>query len=562
MTANPTPTPYLAPPTQEWDGMDGNWSTFRISIGSMPSQNFRVLVSTRAGLLWVPSPKAYWDDLSIYNLGLEDRLYPKHGNGDYGFDRVRLGFGDNTDALEVNKTLAVTYGDDDYWLGLLGIGEVNTTLQEGKQPIPSFIRDLNDTTRIPSISYGYTAGAYYRNTKVPGSLVIGGYDQSRSQPSKHNFSISQDTQQSLSVAIQAIGTNSSLSDPGPRRLLTNGHSSIIDSTVSQLWLPEDVCNNFATAFGLTYDAKKNYYLINETIHDILVEQKPTITMRVGKPGDTDTKNGIQIDLPYAAFDHYIGFPAYQDTRRYFPIRQAKNSTQYTIGRVFLQEAYLTVDYESSTFTLAQARFEDPMPDRDIRTIHSKNYVPPSRPSSSLSVAAKAGIAIGVIVSFILAIGIVYLYCWRPRREKKTHKKRPSIASQAPTYQSSAEPPPHYYREAKPYDPWATMPQEQHAEHGRQHHQHSVSEMPAGADGQERRPELDGSGVGGGSYELAAPMKEREEDIEVHEMGVDHKSEVTVSQDHGRVMGEEGESNASEQRPAGRRMSSFTLPSPP
>lgn len=190
MAANPNPTPYVAIPTEHWDGIDGNWSTFRISVGGQPGQNFRVLVSTLAGQPWVPLPKACaaddqacpsargvepfqgqpspgfqtnlsWDDLSMWSLDLEDRLGFGDGGGDYGRDKIRLGFGDDTDALEVNKTLAIAFAEEDYWMGLLGVGNVNTTLDNGK-PIKSFIRDLNDTQRIPSLSYGYTAGVHYR----------------------------------------------------------------------------------------------------------------------------------------------------------------------------------------------------------------------------------------------------------------------------------------------------------------------------------------------------------------------------------------------------------------
>src|SRR5215472_3048002 len=48
--SGPTPTPYVVPPTNKFDGNDGSWSTFYINAGG---QNFRVLISTASSLTWV-----------------------------------------------------------------------------------------------------------------------------------------------------------------------------------------------------------------------------------------------------------------------------------------------------------------------------------------------------------------------------------------------------------------------------------------------------------------------------------------------------------------------------
>lgn len=377
--------------------------------------------------------------------------------------------------------------------------------------------------------------------------MLGGYDKSRFESHVYNFTFADTPDRMLRVGLQSIYTSFSLTDLGKRNLATS-HMTTIDSTVSHLWLPGDTCDMFAEAFGLTYDEAANYYLINDTMHNKLLEKNPTLTFTLADEEiSSNATENIQINLPYAAFDLSIKNPAYPNTTNYFPIRRSKDDSQNTIGRVFLQEAYLIVDYERKIFSLAQANFTATMPEKDIRTIYSADYVSSASPST-LSGGAKAGIAIGVIAGVLLLFSAVYLYWWRPRKQKKkAHNKRPSVVSQASTYLSSADPPPNYYREGKePYDPHFGTPQQQQQHMGYER-QHSVSEMPAGADNQARRPELDGVNVGGSSYELPAPVKERDEDVVVYEMGVGHEATSDADQDSAEVENEEVERRGSEQR---------------
>lgn len=51
---SPNPAPFSFTPTGQWEGNDGNWSTFGIRVGT-PAQSFRVQISTASGETWVPS---------------------------------------------------------------------------------------------------------------------------------------------------------------------------------------------------------------------------------------------------------------------------------------------------------------------------------------------------------------------------------------------------------------------------------------------------------------------------------------------------------------------------
>lgn len=184
-------------------------------------------------------------------------------------------------------------------------------------------------------------------------------------------------------------------------------SLAIDPTVAQLWLPQAMCDKLAAAFGLLYQNNTGYYVLNATTHDRLVSLNPQLIFTVA--ADAETSSTTVITLPYAAFDQYIGYPVYSSSVRYFPLRRAANDSQLTLGRVFLQEAYLVVDHERGNFTIAQATHGQAA---SIVTI-----TPPPSPSPKpvLSAGAIVGIVIGVLV--VLAGGAAYWLYSRRRRQR-------------------------------------------------------------------------------------------------------------------------------------------------
>jgi hypothetical protein len=152
----------------------------------------------------------------------------------------------------------------------------------------------------------------------------------------------------------------------------------------------------------------------------------------------DPANRANIVLPYTAFDLEAKHPIYPNSTRYFPLRRAANSSQYRLGRVFLQEAYIIADYERSAFSVHQARLEVPMPSAKIVPIYPEksspntaNYEgdePKERHSTdtkhSLSKGAIAGIAIGTWE----AIGTcIILVLFGLHRRRKTRALLPQAA---------------------------------------------------------------------------------------------------------------------------------------
>lgn len=113
---------------------------------------------------------------------------------------------------------------------------------------------------------------------------------------------------------------------------------LLDSTVPHIWLPVDTCQKFERAFGFTYDPISNFYYIDDDLHDQLTKKNASITftLAVSETGGPE----INITLPYASFDLYVTPYHYKVKRasKYFPLRQAHDESQYTLGRTFFQES--------------------------------------------------------------------------------------------------------------------------------------------------------------------------------------------------------------------------------
>ena len=121
-----------------------------------------------------------------------------------------------------------------------------------------------------------------------------------------------------------------------QHLLSDGILIFIDSTVPHIWLPQDSCTLFEDAFGLAYNDTVNRYLVNDTLHQKLQSQNPSVSFILGN--DVNGGATVNITLPYSAFDLQVSTPIVNSTQNYFPLRRAANDTQFTLGRTFLQEA--------------------------------------------------------------------------------------------------------------------------------------------------------------------------------------------------------------------------------
>ena len=185
--------PFTFQPSHSWDGNDGNWSTFVVRVGT-PPQGFKILPSTSGHQTWVPVPlgctssdppdcgmlrgtlpsrgapsngflanqSSSWIENGIYDLGIDSHINLT-GNGDYGYDTVALGL-ENTTGLSLTHQVVAGIATKDFYLGQWGLDPRPSNFTTYDDPIPSYLKDLVDSNLIPSLSYGYTAGARYRKS--------------------------------------------------------------------------------------------------------------------------------------------------------------------------------------------------------------------------------------------------------------------------------------------------------------------------------------------------------------------------------------------------------------
>lgn len=271
---------------------------------------------------------------------------------------------------------------------------------------------------------------------VPSSLVLGGFDANRFEP--HNITFDLDPDQNPVVALNEVTVTA---QPLPSSNVSAGWSGnsltllgsseanlfTIDSSTPYLWLPEAVCSEFEKAFGLTYDDAVELYTFgsNPTQHEVLLAWNMTFEFVIADlPGSS---NSVSLSLPYEAFDLQLSYPypglnATQSSppTNYFPLRKAANNTQYTIGRVFLQETYLKVDYERNNFSIFQAIFSpNALADTNLISItrpKNSTFTGPeiAPPKPILSKAGIAGVAVGGAIALVSSICLIVLcvrYKW-------------------------------------------------------------------------------------------------------------------------------------------------------
>lgn len=282
---------------------------------------------------------------------------------------------------------------------------------------------------------------------VPASLTLGGYDTQRFEPHDRSFKL--DPNQNPVVALNEISVQAA---PLPSSNVSTGWADsskallgpsdsadlyTIDSSTPYLWFPGEICEQFEKALGLVYDEGLNLYGFgNNTIqHQILNDWNLTFKFAIAdSPGSSDA---VSLLLPYNAFDLQLSypFPDLNATERsapinYFPLRKAANSTQYTIGRAFLQETYLIVDYERNNFSMHQAVFR-------TDALTNQNLVDVTRPDNSIftgpdvSAPVRKGVTIGIAVGAIFMSLCMALaatsYCQLRRRRTPSNGNRTSPA---------------------------------------------------------------------------------------------------------------------------------------
>ena len=425
--ATPTPTPIAYSVSQDFDGPDGPWSSFAIQVGT-PPQTLKVLISTASDQTWVvlpsgctsndppncetsrggffrPDRSQTWvqNSLSIngtFNFELESNL-GYFSNAQYGYDTVTLGWqGSGGPSLQHQMVAGIV--TKDFYLGLFGVNPRPANFTNFDTSFPSFISDLKNQSLIPSVSYAYTSGNQYRLNKVFASLTLGGYDSSRFIPNEVRFPFDQVDERDLTVTVYSI---TMAAEGVMSSLMTNPIQVLIDSTIPYLYLPLAVCEQFEAAFDLVFNSTVQAYLVNDTLHQKLLDRDATVTLALGN--SINITERVEITLPYAAFDLTADYPLMPTPTKYFPLMRATNDSQYTLGRTFLQEAYLIADYERLSFTVSQCDWSTASQQPKIVSIEPYSSTLSRTSHHRASTKVIIGSAVGGLVAVSLVLAFLY-----------------------------------------------------------------------------------------------------------------------------------------------------------
>jgi hypothetical protein len=407
----------------------------------------------------------------------------------YGLDDVVIGE-DGTSMKHVTIASVVTR---DFWLGSLGLERVQSEFPVESGSLPSLLDGMKEDNLTSTMSFGLAVGAAYSGfsfcstsiiadhqtaESASGSLIVGGYDQDRYQDPGVEIPVTANRTRSLVTHVKSIVASNTLNGTLSASFGLPSLPMAIDSGVSQLWLPEKVCENLAGALGLTYDNSTELYLVNDTARARLLELSPEFTFTVA--ANATSRETANIVLPYAAFDLQVGQPFYNTSRHYFPIRQAPNEDLYVLGRTFLQEAYLVADWERGNFTLAQVKYGNT--EQSIVAI-----LPPSGEkggSAGLSPGVIAGVVVGVLAG-VVAVALALYFLRRKRKALRRTSDRDGTSSPFPEDKKEAD--------ASELSGMSTMPAEAHSVQIHELHQDSprhqlmstpVYELPGATVGQE------------------------------------------------------------------------------
>lgn len=262
---------------------------------------------------------------------------------------------------------------------------------------------------------------------VPASLTFGGVDRNRFIENDISLALSPDdlpmvTMKSIKVVTDLTPNN--LNSTAEFKTSKGSDLYTIDSSTPFFWFPGTLCDAIATRLGLEYNGTLELYTYGSNFSGYEAAKKSNFSFTFTVSDLPDSENVIDITLPFSAFDHELSYPfpgiggtASSQGVRYFPLRKTSDPRQFTFGRVFLQEAYLAVDYERRKFSISRAKFpSDGGADKDIIDIPSGNLSGDSPdPKKGMSKGIAAGIGVGVAIFVLVIACIAITICLRRKK---------------------------------------------------------------------------------------------------------------------------------------------------
>jgi hypothetical protein len=509
-TIGSTPLPQAIQWSSKSYGPDGPWQAVSIKIGSnlqpvdlLPGgswmsnvfnqsicPNNQVCGSTEAGL-YNPSTSDTSFELGqtgyIQNSdfsGTVGALPLLYGNANWIFDTVEIPCSDGVsgpqyndvildfDLLVVSSAYIQLPNGSIYTpvVGKLSLGAPNFNQTWDDFPphanwngtfLPS---SMFEAGKAPSNSYGMHIGSAAMG--IPGSLNIGGYDQSRvlGDVSAQAYTIDHLPIDLLDIGIGVAEGQSPFNFTSRTGLLASGNLSIgvsmpvlVEATVPYLFLPQSSCDAIARNLPVTYDPNLGLYLWNtaDPAYNTIVSS-PSFLAFTFRLNNSVSQN-LTINVPFALLNLTLEPPLVGTPMQYFPCspRQGPGGN-YELGRAFLQAAFIGVNWQTGNgvWFLAQAPGPNTPSDNAATTIGpDDNFIvgstnswsdtwngawtvidststspgnnapttapgkPSSSPKAEISKGTITGIVVGVTIGLIVVAVAAFVLFKRQRRNR-------------------------------------------------------------------------------------------------------------------------------------------------
>jgi hypothetical protein len=361
---------YRVAASRKWMGNDGPWSTFSIRVGSPPqalevlpasSASFSLVVleegcintgpadceALRGNVLdtkylstWTPILAADGSRYLYVPFPAQEILLPEQIASEIAVNPISLDvWGDTQNTIFLGGQLLAGYASSIPFLGLLGLSGFQSYPLNGSDPYNSTLQTLKNNSAVSGLTWGYTAGAKYRNPESYGSLTFGGFDSSLVDMDNALTDVDfppgprgKGNELTLSIKGIAIGDTTAES---------TDMVALLDTMVPDLWLPKTVCDLFEDKFGLEWNETWEMYLVNDTQRYRLQNESTSVSFDLTPI--SGSSRVVTITLPYSAFDHEVKYPLVnitddQTTLHYFPLKRTPANTTNFLGRTFFQEA--------------------------------------------------------------------------------------------------------------------------------------------------------------------------------------------------------------------------------
>ncbi|KAJ5095913.1 aspartic-type endopeptidase [Penicillium alfredii] len=321
--------------------------------------------------------------------------------------------------------------------------------------IASWLYRSGGDNAIPSYSYSMHIGS--AGTKVPGSLVLGGYDKSRvlGNVSAQSVSLNSDTSGQLQIRMKDMGLGIAGGSTPPGFTSQDGifqqsngatlpKTVVIDPTKPYLYLPEATCDAIANSLPVSFNDGLGLYFWDTTHSNYatLMSSAPYLSFTFEQDGVSN--QNITIKVPLAQLALTLQAPLVETNTTYFPCFYSTDTP--VLGRAFLQSAFVGVNWHegknTGTWFLGQAP-GPALSKAEITPIHVSSETlsgssgsweqtwaqywhldtsssgDKSNTNAGLSTGAKAGVGVGVSVAGLIIIAAaVWLWMRRAKRHPK------------------------------------------------------------------------------------------------------------------------------------------------